>query len=242
MNSLPHRHPSSMRAVEFVLDYTPHALASVLAKAQHTQVITACSYQDEVPHWLRAQKQRGWISAEYNLLPSSTHERQRRERHHPSGRTFEIQRLISRSLRAAVNLKAIPQHTLLFDCDVISADGGTRTTSLNGCMAALIVANHRLVSQGKIPKNSLITKTIAAVSVAIHKGELIVDPNYQIDSVADTDMTIIMDSTGELVEIQGCAEHNTFSPSTVVDVLELAFQATKTLFHQFEQLTHSLES
>ena len=241
LSSAPIPANHTMRSIEFAHDYTPHALASVLTKADRTQIITACNYQGDIPHWMRTDKTRGWVNAEYSLLPSSTHIRHKRERHHPSGRTFEIQRMLSRALRSAVNLNAIPQQTLLFDCDVISADGGTRTTSLNGCMAALILANHRLVAQGKVAHNSLITNTIAAVSIAIKDGQLFADPNYEIDSTADADITVVMNSHGELVEFQGCAEQKTFSHHMMMDVFELAQSSLTAVFNQLEEFKHTIE-
>lgn len=238
----PDQQRSHIRGVEFIRDYTPHALASILAKADRTQVITACSYQSDVPPWMRGDKSRGWVNAEYNLLPSSTHIRHRRERHHPSGRTFEIQRLIARSLRSVVNLESIPQQTLMFDCDVISADGGTRTTSLNGCMAALMLANHRLVAQGKLPKDTLIISTIAAVSIAIKDGLLYADPDYAIDSTADADITVVMNSGGGLVEVQGCAEGHAFTKDQMIAVLDLAAASLADVFAQLAEFNRTLTS
>ena len=236
MTKTSHRPRDVMRPTEFITDFTPHALASVLVKSENTQVITTCSHQDDVPHWMRGSKSTsGWLTAEYSLLPSATHSRHRRERPHPSGRSYEIQRLISRSLRAAVDLSQIPSQTWIFDCDVISADGGTRTTSLNGCMAALILATNQLRQQGRVGEGFL-KETIAAVSVALYQGEIVVDPDYSVDSAADADITMVFTADKKLVEIQGCAEKNTFTQKRLTEILEVAARGLDPVFHSLDQL------
>ena len=224
------------RPTNYVLDYTSHALGSVLASAGKTQVIVTFSHLEEVPSWLRPNKsEQGWVTAEYNLLPSSTQQRHKRERSRISGRTSEIQRILSRSLRAAVDLTQIPGQTLIFDCDVILADGGTRTTSLNGAMVALILAISRLQKRGKCASNTL-KDLIGAISIATHDKGLIVDPDYNHDYSANADITVVMNSKQQLVEIQGCAEKQAFSPTTLQEIVALAGVSLAPTFDYLERL------
>lgn len=232
-----------VRPFEFVLDYTPHALSSVLVQFGATKVITAVSVSAELPPWLRSKKgQTGWLTAEYNLLPSSTHSRHRRERNGAGGRTQEIQRLISRSLRGALDLAKMPDITLTVDCDVISADGGTRTASINGAMCALILAVSRLLKQKQISVNP-IKEHIAAISVALMEDEkLCIDPDYASDSTASADINVVLTASQRLIEIQGCAEKQSFSIDTLYSVVAAASDALQPVFSRLEQIQKDGES
>ncbi len=200
------RQPDQMREVSFVRDFTMHAEGSVLVSFGNTKVLCTASVEDGVPRFLKGKGQ-GWITAEYGMLPRSTHTRSGREaaRGKQGGRTLEIQRLIGRSLRAAVDLKKLGENTIYLDCDVLQADGGTRTAAISGACVALVDAFTKLLERTRIKEDPL-NGLIASVSVGLYKGEPVLDLDYDEDSNADTDMNVVMTQHGGFVEIQGTAE------------------------------------
>lgn len=213
---------NAMRSIEFIRNYTKYAEGSVLAVFGDTKVICTASIEESVPSFLRGRG-RGWLTAEYGMLPRSTHTRMDREaaRGRQSGRTQEIQRLIGRSIRAAFDLDAFGERTLKLDCDVIQADGGTRTASISGVMIAAYDAFARMVEEGIIESIPL-RHFVAAVSVGICEGLPVLDLDYQEDSTCDTDMNVVMTENGDFVEIQGTAEGKPFSSKSLIELLELA--------------------
>ncbi|MGA7979493.1 MAG: ribonuclease PH [Chromatiaceae bacterium] len=216
------RRPDELRSVRFTRNYTRHAEGSVLVELGDTRVLCTASVEARVPPFLKGQG-RGWVTAEYGMLPRSTGERTPREaaRGRQGGRTLEIQRLIGRSLRAACDLTLLGEHTITLDCDVIQADGGTRTASINGAWLALHDAVKRLIQRGQIGGEPLHAQ-IAAISVGIHQGEPVLDLDYAEDCSAETDMNVVMDANGGFVEIQGTAESRAFSRSQMDAMLDLA--------------------
>jgi ribonuclease PH len=216
------RRPDELRPVRFARGYTRHAEGSVLVELGDTRVLCTASVEERVPPFLKGQG-RGWVTAEYGMLPRSTGERTPREaaRGRQGGRTLEIQRLVGRSLRAACDLGLLGERTITLDCDVIQADGGTRTASINGAWLALHDAIQALVQQGRTPGESLQSQ-IAAVSVGVCHGEPVLDLDYAEDSSAETDMNVVMDAHGGFVEVQGTAEARTFSRNQMERMLDLA--------------------
>ncbi len=216
------RDPATMREVRFVSDFTKHAEGSVLASFGDTQVLCTASIEERVPGWMRG-KGSGWVTGEYGMLPRATHTRSGREasRGKQSGRTVEIQRLIGRSLRAVTDMKALGERSITLDCDVIQADGGTRTTSISGAYVALAIAMERLVAKGKLKKNPLHGQ-VAAVSVGIYNGAPVLDLDYAEDSEAETDMNVVMNDASRFIEIQGTAEGHAFSGDELSAMLDLA--------------------
>lgn len=216
------REPDEMRRVTFNTDFTMHAEGSVLTDFGNTRVLCTASVEDRVPPWLRGGGS-GWITGEYGMLPRSTHSRMGREaaRGKQSGRTQEIQRLIGRSLRAAADLNALGEKTITLDCDVIQADGGTRTAAISGAYVALQMAIGRLCDTRRIKKNPLHGQ-IAAVSVGIYNGIPVLDLDYAEDSQAETDMNVVMNEAGRFVEVQGTAEGHAFSRDEFDHLLSLA--------------------
>jgi ribonuclease PH len=216
------RDSATMREIRFVPDFTKHAEGSVLASFGDTQVLCTASIEDRVPGWMRG-KGSGWVTGEYGMLPRATHTRSGREasRGKQGGRTVEIQRLIGRSLRAVTDMKALGERLITLDCDVIQADGGTRTTSISGAYVALAIAMERLVAKGKLKKNAL-HGHVAAVSVGIYSGTPVLDLDYAEDSVAETDMNIVMNDAGRFIEVQGTAEGHAFSDDEFAAMLALA--------------------
>jgi ribonuclease PH len=211
-----------LRPVNFERDFTVFAAGSVLVSFGRTRVLCTASVAEEVPRWLKGSG-RGWVTAEYSMLPGSTPERASREaaKGKQSGRTQEIQRLIARSLRAVTNLEAMPDVQITVDCDVIQADGGTRTASICGGYVALHDALTRLVAEGVLSQHAL-TDAVAAVSVGIIDGVPMLDLPYEEDSRADVDMNVVMTGAGKFVEVQGTAEHNAFSRAELDSLLHLA--------------------
>ena len=199
-----------------------HAAGSVLAAFGNTKVICTASLERRVPHFLKGSGS-GWVTAEYGMLPGSTNTRMRRESTagKQGGRTVEIQRLIGRSLRAAIDLEALGENTITLDCDVIQADGGTRTASISGCFVALSDAVNELMQSGAIKKNP-IHGSIAAVSVGVYKGEPVLDLDYPEDSDAETDMNVVMNEAGGFIEVQGTAEGHAFRRDELDSMLNLA--------------------
>lgn len=214
-----------IREMTFTPDFTCHAEGSVLVTCGATRVLCNVSVEESVPPFLRGQNQ-GWITAEYGMLPRSTHTRMRREvtAGKASGRTQEIQRLIGRSLRASVDLKALGERTLMVDCDVLQADGGTRTAAINGAYVALVMAIARLEARGALTESPL-RHAIAAISVGVVNGVPVVDLDYAEDSQADTDMNLVMTATGDCIEIQGTAEQAPFNLQQLNRMLSLGQQA-----------------
>lgn len=210
------------REIKITRNYQMHPMASVLIETGNTKVICAVTIDEGVPSWLRGKEQ-GWLTAEYSMLPSSTNTRARREvsRGKVSGRTAEIQRLIGRSLRAVIDLKKIPGYTITVDCDVIQADGGTRTASITGACTALQDAFTKMLKDDLIKENPL-REYVAAVSVGLVDKELTLDLDYMADSSAEVDMNVVMTESGKLVEVQGTAEGEVFSRTQLNEMLDLA--------------------
>ena len=216
------RKPDKMRELRFVVDYTKHAEGSVLAAFGDTQVLCTASIEDRVPGWMRG-KGKGWVTAEYGMLPRATHTRSGREatRGKQGGRTLEIQRLIGRSLRAITDLDALGERSVTLDCDVIQADGGTRTASISGAYVALAIAIQRHVAKGRLKKNPLHGQ-VAAVSVGIYRGAAVLDLDYAEDSEAETDMNSVMNDASHFIEVQGTAEGHAFTDDEFAAMLKLA--------------------
>jgi len=216
------RDPDQMRPVIFTPDYTKHAEGSVLAEFGDTRVLCTASVEGRVPPWMRGAGH-GWVTGEYGMLPRSTHSRSGREaaRGKQGGRTQEIQRLIGRSLRAATDLEALGERTVTLDCDVLQADGGTRTAAISGAYVALLMAMNKLCKERKLKKNP-VHGQIAAVSVGIHKGIAVLDLDYAEDSQAETDMNVVMNEAGRFIEVQGTAEGHAFTREEFDALLELA--------------------
>jgi ribonuclease PH len=217
------RQYDELRPISFTRQYTRYAEGSVLVCYGHTKVLCNASISEVLPRFLRDSNDRGWVTAEYGMLPRSTHERIEREAHHgkQQGRTVEIQRLIGRSLRAAVDLKALGPRSITLDCDVIQADGGTRTAAISGACVALADAIGYLLRNGKISQNPL-KSLVAAVSVGVYSGVPILDLEYTEDSQAHSDMNIVMNEKGEFIELQGTAEANAFTSDELSSLLALA--------------------
>ena len=216
------READQMRVVRFTPDFTRHAEGSVLAEFGDTRVLCTASVEHRVPPWLRG-KGSGWVTGEYGMLPRSTNTRTSREatRGKQSGRTLEIQRLIGRSLRAVVDLDALGERTVTLDCDVIQADGGTRTAAISGAFVALSLAMQKLVADKSLAANPLHGQ-VAAVSVGIYRGRPVLDLDYAEDSTAETDMNIVMNGAGGFIEVQGTAEGHAFNGEELNSMLALA--------------------
>jgi ribonuclease PH len=219
------RTTSQIRPVTITRNFTAHAEGSVLIEIGDTKVLCNATVEVGVPRFMKGQG-KGWVTAEYGMLPRSTHTRNQREaaRGKQSGRTMEIQRLIARSLRAAVDLKELGENTITIDCDVIQADGGTRTASITGACVALVDAINYMRAEGIIKTNPL-KHLIAAISVGVYKGTPIADLEYVEDSEAETDMNVIMTEDGRLIEVQGTAEEEPFTFDEMQEMLGLAKNA-----------------
>ena len=216
------RTPTELRAVELIPNYSKHAEGSCMAKFGDTHVLCTASVDERVPGWMRGLG-KGWVTAEYGMLPRSTDQRMNREaaRGKQSGRTQEIQRLIGRALRAVVDMKALGERQVKIDCDVIQADGGTRTASLTGAYVALHMALQHLVDL-KLLKELPLTDTVSAISCGIYKGAPVLDLDYAEDSNAATDANFVITGKGGIVEIQGTAEQEPFSEAEFQELLNLA--------------------
>lgn len=235
------RAANELRAIKITRNFTRHAAGSVLIEMGDTQVLCTASIENRCPPWLKGTGS-GWVTAEYGMLPGATHTRARREAAagKQSGRTQEIQRLIGRSLRAAVDLDALGERTITLDCDVLQADGGTRTASITGAYVALCDAVQQLSEQRKIKQNP-IHGQIAAISVGIVKGEAVLDLDYAEDSTAETDMNVVMNEAGGFIEIQGTAEGHAFRSEELQSMLDLASQGIEALTNaQRESLKSSV--
>ena len=227
MNRNDQRSQDELRPVEITLGIQSYAEGSVLIKAGDTHVICSASIEESLPNFLKDQN-KGWITAEYNMLPRATLTRTRRE-NIKKGRTHEIQRLIGRCLRTSVDLNSIGERSILIDCDVVQADGGTRTASITGSYVALYLAVLSLVEENKIEKMPPINQ-LAAVSVGILKQQVLLDLCYEEDSEADADFNIVMNNNGDFIEVQGTAEQNPYSKELLDEVLSVGSNGIKQLF------------
>jgi ribonuclease PH len=227
------RTASQLRPIKLTPDYVATAEGSVLIEAGNTRVLCNATVEPSVPGWLR-NSGKGWVTAEYSMLPRATLTRTPREseRGKIGGRTHEIQRLIGRSLRSVVDLKALGERMIILDCDVLQADGGTRTAAITGACAALAMALDKLVAAGTLPVSPL-KQLVAATSVGIVDGNILLDLAYEEDSRADVDMNVVMTEDGGLVEVQATAEHNTYTRQQLDSLLDIAAGGIKDLLdHQ----------
>lgn len=228
---LANRANDALRNISIDINVNKYAEGSCLIKFGDTHVLCTASVDENLPPFLRGKNKGGWVTAEYSLLPRSTDSRVRREvsQGKPSGRTHEIQRLISRSLRSVVNLKALGERQVLIDCDVLQADGGTRTAAITGGYVALHLALQTLVEK-KVYHRVPLTSQLAAVSCGIIGKDVLLDVDYKEDSNADVDANFVINNQGKLIEIQGTAEQNPFSEEQFLEMLRLAKEGTKELF------------
>jgi len=235
------RSADELRPVRLTADYTKNPLASVLCEMGDTMVLCTVSEERSVPRFLKGSG-RGWITAEYSMLPGSTGDRNDREaaRGRLSGRTMEIQRLIGRGLRAVADLSALGERTLWIDCDVLQADGGTRCASITGAYAAVALAVSRLLRSGEIERNPL-RDSVAAVSVGIVGGEIVLDLPYAEDSRAEVDMNVVATGRGRFVEVQGTGEEGTFSPEDLTELTTLALRGVSQLTEVQQKMLGALE-
>ena len=229
------RSAEQVRPIKITRHYTKHAEGSVLVEFGETKVLWNATIEESVPRFLKGQNQ-GWVTAEYGMLPRATNSRTQREaaKGKQTGRTMEIQRLIARSLRAMIDLKLLGEYTITLDCDVIQADGGTRTASITGASVALVDAINMMLASGKIKQNP-IKSLVAAVSVGIVNGEAVCDLEYIEDSNAETDMNVVMTDDGRIIEVQGTAEGEPFSHEELLTLLELAKNGITTIIEAQKQ-------
>ncbi|MCF8059153.1 MAG: ribonuclease PH [Bacteriovoracaceae bacterium] len=232
MSLIERSHP---REIKFTTGINPYAAGSVVAEFGNTKVHITATVEESVPPWMKG-KGAGWVTAEYSMLPGATHTRSRRERSKVGGRTYEIQRLIGRSLRAIVDLKKLGEISIQVDCDVLVADGGTRTTSISGAYVALALAFKKLMSEGQLKENPL-TDQLGAISVGVNTdGKVIADLNYEEDSSCETDMNIVMTRKGEFIEIQGTAEEKPFNKNQLAGLLEAAEISLAKVFEEQDRV------
>jgi len=255
------REKDKLREIEVTLDFTPNALASVLYRQGNTVILACVTKADGLPRWFPRDSQRGWVHAEYSLLPGSTDSRFRRERNGAKGRTQEIERLVARSLRGAIDLEQLGPIALTVDCDVLNADGGTRCASITAACIALRLAVRRLINDGEcLPidlrpsredlkngwqkpdlsdeeknnhENKVITNNVAAVSVGLIGDDIYLDLDYILDSNADVDMNVVMTSNGEFVEVQGTGEESTYTREQLNSLLNMAEEGNS-LLHEMQ--------
>ncbi len=226
------RENNQTREIKFTKNYTKHALGSVLAEFGDTKVITTASVETGKPKWMAKDDPRGWLTAEYSLLPSSTETRCQRERTKISGRTQEIQRLIGRSLRACVDLEKMPDLTITIDADVIQADGGTRTASICGGFVALTSAIEKLLENGTLKENPII-EPIGAISAGIVNGEVKLDLNYEEDSHAQVDANIVLTKSGKIIEFQTTAEGEPYEYEKMIEIFNIAQKGIKEIIEKY---------
>ena len=224
------RKNDELREIKITKNFIMHPEGSVLIEFGNTKVICNATVEEKVPPFLKGSGS-GWVTAEYSMIPRATNVRTQREvnKGKPTGRTMEIQRLIGRSLRSAVDLKKLGERTIIVDCDVIQADGGTRTASITGGYLALETAVEQLINSGLLSQNPVIAK-VAAISVGKVKGEILLDLEYSEDSLAEVDMNIVMNSKNEFIEIQGTGEEATFSYDELIKFIEVAKKGFEKLF------------
>ena len=224
------RKTNQLREISIEPNVLHHAEGSCMIKFGNTHVICSASLDNSVPRFLKG-KNSGWVTAEYGMLPRSTNQRMYREsaKGKQTGRTLEIQRLIGRSMRAAVDLKALGERQILIDCDVINADGGTRTAAITGSYVALHLAIRSLIDRKMLRYNPLISQ-IAAISCGIYNGTIVADLDYDEDSNAEVDANFVFNQNGNLIEIQGTGEESDFSPAQLIDMMKLASESAKELF------------
>ena len=225
------RDPDQLRPVSFVPNVAPHAAGSVLVSFGNTRVICAATIQEDVPRWMKSQSVvGGWVTAEYSMLPYSTHDRKSRDisRGKLDGRSSEIQRLIGRALRAVTNLKKLGSRTVWVDCDVLQADGGTRTASITGGCVALAIALNRLIEGGGLAEFPL-TQLVSAISAGVCDGRAILDLNYPEDRDASVDFNVVMTEDGNFVELQGSGEESVFTFREMQEMLELSQKGIENL-------------
>ena len=232
---LENRSNNQTREVKFTRNYTKHALGSVLVEFGDTKVITTASVETGKPKWMAKDDPRGWLTAEYSLLPSSTSTRCQRERTKISGRTQEIQRLIGRSLRACIDLEKMPDLTITIDADVIQADGGTRTASICGGFLALKIAIEKLIANGTLKENPII-EPIGAISAGIVDGDIRLDLNYIEDSHAQVDSNIVLTKSGKIIEFQTTAEGEPFEQEQMLQIFNTAKEGIKKIIAMYEQI------
>ena len=235
------RAPDELRPARITPGFLPYAEGSVLIEMGNTRVVCSASLEDRVPPFLRNTGQ-GWLTAEYAMLPRATQTRTGREigRGGPSGRTHEIQRLIGRSLRAIADMRALGERTITLDCDVLQADGGTRTAAITGAYVAFALASHRLIKSGKITR-SLTTNQVAAVSVGIVGNTPLLDLKYDEDSKAEVDMNIVCTGDGRFIELQGTAEREPFSPAQMSEMVALGVRGIEVLIAMQKAVIAELE-
>lgn len=236
------REPSSrqahdLRPMSFELNVNRYAEGSTLVKFGNTHVLVTATIEESVPNWMKG-KGTGWITAEYSMLPRSTHTRSKRDREKVSGRTQEIQRLIGRALRAMVDLKAVGERSIMVDCDVLQADGGTRTTSINGGCIAVAIALKKLCERKELGLDlkSLIHDTVAAISIGKKENHFLVDLDYDEDSTCDVDMNFVATGSGKFVEVQGTGEKASFSGDDLVHFTTLASKTLRIISDKQKQL------
>ncbi|MBI3926627.1 MAG: ribonuclease PH [Armatimonadetes bacterium] len=227
------RQAEQLRPWSFEVGFAPYAEGSVLTRSGDTAVLCAATVEDRVPVWM-ADQNRGWVTAEYSMLPRSTLTRTRRDQARTNGRTHEIQRLIARSLRAVTDLQALGTRQIILDCDVLQADAGTRTAAITGSWIALALACHGLRKQGRLQKWPL-KDQVAAVSLGIRGERILLDLNYGEDAGADVDLNLVMTSAGRLVEVQGTAEDTPFTTGQLNAMIELGWQGLEKLFEMQRQ-------
>lgn len=223
------------REIRFIKDFTKHALGSVLVEFGDTRVLTTASVEEAKPKWFDKEDKRGWVTAEYSLLPSAPNTRCQRERTKISGRTQEIQRLIGRSLRACIDLEKIPELTITIDADVLQADGGTRTASICGGFLALKIAVEKLLKEGKIKENPII-EPIGAISAGIVDGEVRLDLDYIEDSHAQVDSNIVLTKSGKIIEFQTTAEGAPYEQSQMIEIFNVAQHGIKNIVDMYEKI------
>lgn len=228
------RKADELRAIKITPHYLSHPPGSCLIQMGGTRVVCSAMIEETIPHWLKGQG-KGWLTAEYSMLPASSGQRIQRERSKIGGRTQEIQRLIGRSLRAAIDLSALGERSVLVDCDVIDADGGTRTASITGSYVAVMLAIQKLAPQVPALKQ-VCKKAVAAISVGMVKGVPLLDLDYPEDKDAEVDMNVVMTSEGKFVEVQGTAESEPFDKAALEGLLELAQKGINELFHVQKQV------
>ena len=226
------RKNNETREIKFIKDYTKHALGSVLVEFGDTRVLTTASVEEGKPKWMEKDDPRGWLTAEYSLLPSAPNTRCPRERTKLSGRTQEIQRLIGRSLRACIDLEKIPDLTITIDADVLQADGGTRTASICGGFLALKLAVEKLITKGTLKENPII-EPVAAISAGIVDGEIRLDLDYEEDSHAQVDSNIVLTKSGKIIEFQTTAEGEPYEKNQMIEIFNIAEQGIKKIVDMY---------